>query len=215
MSISIDQKVMERQHALDNAINHPGIQQKLNRVSYDRRTLLKGRALNEQVRMFQLAKNDAYGTQAACTDTLQAHQAETQQGYQEHVTLARLAFKHDRGMQIKLGVVGPRKRAKDAWLAQAITFYAQINEMAAALGGYGVSRDVLEQSKAMVEALVNMRQQQLRCKAEAQDATEKRDAALREMEAWMRDFRAAARVALKDSPQWLEMLGISVRNRVK
>ena len=206
---------MERRHALENAMNHAGIQRKLNRVSYDRKTLLQGKALNENVWLLQTTKQDHYGSQVTSTDTVLANLAETQQVYSEHVALARLAFKDDRGMQMKLAIAGPRKRANNAWLAQAMTFYGKIDEMATAMTGYGVSQESLQQAKAMVEALATARQQQLQRKGEAQHATEQRNAAVKAMDAWMRDFRAAARVALKDNPQWLEMLGMLVRSKVR
>lgn len=206
---------MLRQHALENAMNHSDIQRELNRVSYDRKTLRKGKALNEKVRLLQTAKKDYYGSQATSTDTLLANQAEVQQVYREHVALARLAFKNDRGMQMKLETTGTRKRSTDAWLAQAMTFYAKVDEMVPAMEKYGVTQEALLQAQAMIEALATTRQKQLQHKAEAQNATEQRDIALREMNRWMSDFRAAARVALKDNPQWLEMLGIAVRSKVR
>ena len=215
MPRSIDQKIIEQQHTLENATNHPGIQQKLNRVSYDRKTLREGKALNEKLRLLQIAKKDHYGAQATATDTLAANLAEAQRRYHEQVTLARLAFKNDRGMKIKLEINGPRKKSKDAWLAQAMTFYEKIDEMAPAMADYGVTQETLQQTKAMVESLAAVRQQQLQSIGEAQDATEQRDIALRAMNSWMSDFRAAARVALKDNPQWLEMLGMSVPSKVK
>lgn len=176
---------------------------------------MKGKALNEKLRLLQIAKKDHYGAQATATDTLAANQAEAQQLYHEQVTLARLAFKNDRGMKIKLEISGSRKKSKDAWLAQAMTFYEKIDQMAPAMADYGVTLETLQQTKAMVEALATTRQLQLQSIGEAQDATEQRDVALRTMNSWMSDFKAAARVALKDNPQWLEMLGISVRSKVK
>ena len=215
MASSIDQKILERQYALENAMNYTEIQKKLATVSYDRKALLKGKALNERVKLLQTAKKDYYGSQATSTDTMLANLAETQQMHNEHLTLARLAFKNDRGMQIKLDITGPRKKTKDGWLSQAITFYDRLDEIAAGMARYGVSLETLQQTKAMVEALATTRQRQMLCRGEAQDATEKRDAALKAMDTWMSDFRAAARVALKDNPQWLEMLGIRVRSKVK
>ncbi len=196
-------------------MNHSGIQQKLNRVSYDRKTILKGKALNENVRLLQSAKKDHYGAKATVTDTLAANLTEAQRMYHEQVTLARLAFKDDRGMQMKLEITGPRKKSKNGWFAQAMTFYGKVDEMAPAMAGYGVTLETLQQTRAMVEALATARQQQLQHKGEAQNATEQRDIALRAMDRWMSDFRAAARVALKDNPQWLEMLGMPVPSKVK
>lgn len=118
-------------------------------------------------------------------------------------------------MQMKLEISGVRKKSKEEWLSQAITFYNKIDEIAEDMARYGVTLDVLSQTKAMVEALSTTRLQQLQRKAEAQDATEKRDEALKAMDDWMKGFKAAARLALKGNPQWLEMLGMKVANQVK
>ena len=42
----------------------------------------------------------------------------------------------------------------------------------------------------------------------AQRATSMRDAALNELDTWMRDQRIIVRVALKDRPQLLEQIGV-------
>lgn len=215
MTNSIDQKIMQCQHAIENALNYTGIQKKLNTVAFDRKKLLEGKALNEKLKLLQTAKNDSYGSQASSTDAMKANLAEAQQVYLRHIELARIAFRDDRGMQMKLDMIGTRKKGKEAWLSQAMTFYGKAEEIASVMAGYGVSLESLQQTRAMVEALISTRQQQLQKKGEAQDATEKRDDAIKAMNAWMRDFNAAARLALRDNPQWLEMLGIMVRNTVK
>ncbi len=52
----------------------------------------------------------------------------------------------------------------------------------------------------------------LREVGESQDATKQKDAAFAEIDDWMRDFYAVARIALEDHPQLLETLGILVRS---
>lgn len=215
MAMSIDQEIMERQNAIENALNHAEIQRLLNRVSYDRKTLLGGRALNERVRLTQSTKIDQYGSQVSATDTLKSNLKETWNIYGEHIVLARLAFKGNRGMDKTLELSGGRKRATNAWLAQAKNFYERIDELAGPMAKYGVTKENLQQTKAMVEAIVTRRQQQQQRKGEAQNATEQRNAARRAMDTWMKDFRAAARVAMKDQPQLLESLGMLVRSKVK
>ena len=215
MAKPINQEIIERQNAIENAMNHPEIQRLLERVSYGQEELLLGKALNEKVRMTQTIKKDQYGSQANSTDTLLSNLSETQQVYYEHVTLARLAFKGNRGMNSVLELSGTRKRATNAWLAQAMGFYEKIDAIAGPMARYGVTLESLQQAKAMVEAIITVRQQQLQRKGEARNATQQRDAARRAMNVWMRDFRAAARVALKDNPQLLEGLGIFVRSKVR
>ncbi|MEL6606343.1 MAG: hypothetical protein AAFP20_24355 [Cyanobacteria bacterium J06614_10] len=48
--------------------------------------------------------------------------------------------------------------------------------------------------------------------SEAQAATQKRDAALDELQDWLSDFLAIAKIALEDDPQKLESLGVFVRS---
>lgn len=215
MANSIDRIVLERKHIIENALNHPDIQKKLAAFTYDRKKLLEGKALNEKVGLLQAVKKDNYGLQVSSTESLKVNLADTKAIYHEHVALARLTYKDSRGMRYRLDLNGPRKRRKEEWLAQAAIFYSNIEVIAADMARYGVTLEVLQQTKAMIEALSTTRQQQLLRKAEAQNATEKRDAALKAMDIWMKDFKTVARLALKDHPQWLEMLGIKVVNQVK
>lgn len=43
-------------------------------------------------------------------------------------------------------------------------------------------------------------------KGEAQEATQKRDAAIAALDEWLGDFRVVARIALEDIPQLMEAL---------
>ena len=215
MTKSVDKEIVERHNAIENALNHPEIQQKLKGVSYDRKELLQGKALNEAVRMSQTIKRDQYGSQASSTDFLLDNLKETKEVYRDHITLARLAFKGNRGMNTVLELSGGRQRSTDAWLAQAANFYEKSDEIAGPMAKYGVTPEGLQQAKAMVEAITTARQQQQLRRGDAQNATQQRDAARRAMNKWMVDFRAAARVALKDNPQLLEALGMLVRSKVK
>lgn len=87
------------------------------------------------------------------------------------------------------------KAHRCGWLSQeAITFYQEIVLMAR----FGVSADVLQQTKAMMTALSAARREQMQRKGEAQDATKRYDAALIALDTWMEDFRTAARLAPKE-----------------
>lgn len=62
----------------------------------------------------------------------------------------------------------------------------------------------------MIESIVESRRERLQKTGEAQDATQKRDDVRRALRTWVTDFRAIARVALRDEPQLLEALGTVV-----
>lgn len=49
-------------------------------------------------------------------------------------------------------------------------------------------------------------------KGESQDATKLKDTAFGELDDWMREFYAVAKIALEDNPQLLESLEKFVRN---
>lgn len=213
MKNSIDLKIARANHAIENTLNNPQILKKMSAYSYDRKKLQAGKALNEKAHMLQLAKHESYGAQYTSTDALEADLAQTKILYNKHLVLARLVFEENRGMQAKLQLKSARKRAKDAWLSQARVFYSRAEEIGPEMGKYGISREMLEQARAMVEALMTTRQQQMQRMGEAQSATCQRDQAIKAMEAWMRDFRQVARLALQDDPQMLEALGIQVPSK--
>ena len=60
----------------------------------------------------------------------------------------------------------------------------------------------------MVQAVAEANAVQEKEKGEAQEATKLRDAALDDLDQWMSDFIAIARLALEERPQYLEKLGV-------
>lgn len=65
----------------------------------------------------------------------------------------------------------------------------------------------------MVDKVIAKHLQQKKETGEAQEATGIRDNALDKLAHWLSDFRAVAKVALDDSPQQLEKLGILARTK--
>lgn len=215
MKTSIDRKIIQAKNTIENALNYPDILKKLSACGYDRKRLQEGKALNEKAQLLQLAKQERYGARIESTKMLESDTSLTKAIYNEHVALARIVFKNRPGMQEKLQISGRRKYGREEWLAQAIAFYSKTEEIGEAMAKFGITQEVLTQTGAMVEALFAARQQQMQRIGEAQHATDQRDEALREMDDWMKDFRIAARLALKDTPQLLEVLGIKVPSRVR
>ena len=196
--------------AIDNALQHEIIRKRLATYNYDRKQLMVGKALSEEVFLLHSVQQDKYGQQYEQSDAVKAQFTEVQDRYRQHVKRARLAFEDNRGIRQQLQLNGKRKTDTLGQLDQIYAFYSKVEGFLAGITQYNVTAEELAQTKAMVEALYAGRQQQLQNQGEAQDATQKRDEKRRQLKTWMAQFRKAARLALHDEPQLLEVLGIKV-----
>ena len=72
-----------------------------------------------------------------------------------------------------------------------------------------------EEINGTIQLITNLelaRAEYLREKGESQDATKLKDKAFGEIDDWMSEFYAVAKIALEDNPQLLESLGKFVRS---
>ena len=76
---------------------------------------------------------------------------------------------------------------------------------------FGVTEQKLKAGLAEVKALEAANLAQEKEKGEAQAATQKRDAAMDELQDWLSDYLGIAKIALEENPQLLEGLGILQR----
>lgn len=196
---------------LKNAQEDPTIKGGMERFGYTTARLQQGEALYQHARGLASAKQDAYGDQYNATDALEIDTAQAYDRYMEHVTVARLAFKDDRGVKNALGLAGDRKQSMSGWLDQAQQFYLNaLNDAAirARLAQYGVEQADLEQALAAVQGVISANATQERSRGRAQQSTEERDAALRDLQAFIGEYKTLARRAFADDRQQLEKLGI-------
>ena len=129
----------------------------------------------------------------------------------DHVAAVRFAFRHQPAVLRTFGV----KRINSSrwgWVAQAHTFYQMLEAHTEQMAKFGTSSEELQQAKASVDALIELRDDYAFKKSEAEDATQSRNQLLKQLKEWVREFHGAARLALKDNPQRLEAFGIWVRS---
>jgi hypothetical protein len=107
-------------------------------------------------------------------------------------------------------------RSFTGWVEQVKRFYDNIlenDELKNGMMEYGYPEPRLRQERDQLDQVYAKHLQQTREMGQAQDATKARDKALDELAVFVSDLRAIARVALSDTPQQLEMLGIMVKSR--
>lgn len=180
---------------------------------YDEARLAEGRAAYDAADDANETQKKEYGEQFAATDELEKARAAADTQWSIHYQIARVAFKKDRGALTALGADKRRARKLADWLAQAKQFYKNAlttPEFLAAFERFKQDQATLENAQSLVEAVATARDKQKKETGEAQDATEKRDAALEELDEWMSDFLTIAKLALQDQPQLLEALGVVV-----
>ncbi|WPP49858.1 hypothetical protein [Catalinimonas niigatensis] len=130
--------------------------------------------------------------------------------FKDHVAAARFAFRRE---PARLRTFLPKAIGSNKWnwIAQAAHFYTHILPYAGQLATHGVSHGELEQAKVSVGALKRMREDRMLKKGVAEDSTESRNQAIKQLKSLLKEFHIVARLALKENPQKLEAFGLVVK----
>ena len=213
-NLSIDGKLAASQQALANAASNAEIAALLAVFGYDAARVAEGQALYDAAQAAQVAQKQEYGEQYAASQAFESAWNTARQAYMQLVKIARVAFSSDPNASTALGIAGRRKPTYPGWLEQVQQFYLAVlanADFQTGLARFGVTLQKLQDGKALVDVVVAAKQAQGTETAEAQAATQTRDAALEALDAWMSDFIAIAKIALEGT-QLSEALGILDRS---
>jgi hypothetical protein len=202
-------------HSMENGIlgvqRNPEIQAKLNAYGYTADRIAEGKQLLDETARLMTVQVNEYGDQYAATDEQDQLLASTYAHYMIAVKVGRVAFKKQPDMLARLTITGERPRSLSGWLRSARILYTNLlasPEALATMSLYGYTPQRLQEELQAVDEVENRHSKQLSEKSAAQQATLERDKAFDALSNWYSDFRAIARIALYDKPQWLEALGI-------
>jgi hypothetical protein len=209
---SLPKKLATAQTAIYNAMELPGVQEKLNKYGLTLKRMQEGNSLVNNAILLHNAKHDLYGEKQEVASQLNTQENETRQKFRKHVDTVRLAFRKDAATLAKFRIDRISAK-KDTWQLQASYFYSKAILHAEVLANYQLPQEALAQNQASVEALTAIRNRRLQKKGEAEEATQKRNEVTKPLHEWMKEFRTIARIALKDSPQLMEALGIVVKTQ--
>ena len=135
--------------------------------------------------------------------------------YTLHRKKAKVIFRNDPNILNKLALTGSLPTSYIKWLEVVKKFYS------VAIGNTAIENKLLRlkvtstdlaNAVAEIGALTSARAEYLREKGESQDSTMSKDKAFGEIDDWMSEFYAVAKIALEDKPQLLESLGKFVRS---
>jgi hypothetical protein len=209
--VNIAAKLHNIENGILGASNSPEIQEKMTPFGYSPEKIAQGLTLLDKTKRLIALQVGNYGDQYFATDELDRKWDKEYGRYMVTVKVVRVAFRKRTDMLAKLKVTGERKRSLSGWLNDARIMYANILDTPEALtvmAQYGYSPEKLADELAAVDEVELLHSKRLAEKGEAQQTTVERDKAIDELCNWYSDFRAIARIALFDTPQLLEAIGI-------
>lgn len=208
---SIASRLLIADVRISNTLNYPGILEKVTEYGYNREKMLEGAALQKDAAEKHMIKEKEVGDKVKATDDLDKSKIAADKVYKKHLQIARIVFEEDVDIQKALMLNGRRNSTYDKWMQQVDVFYTQAladPEIVARLSEHGLNEEKLKHGLQLYEKVVQDFKKRLKEIGEAQDATGVRDEAIEKMESWVRKYTAFARIALEDTPQYLEILGI-------
>ena len=199
--------------AINNTARDPETGKKLAAHGFLPKRMQEGENLLTMVQEMQQDKKSRYDERWQISDEI-AQQLQTLRPlFKDHVVAARFAFRHQPAILRTFGIQRISTN-RWTWVAQATTFYQMMQDenYIEQMASHGITPEALQQAHTMVKGIMEMRDNQMYKKGEAEDTTESRNQASQQLRVWLKEFHATAHLALKDTPQKLEAYGIMVRS---
>ena len=189
-------------------------QQTMNGYGFNLKRIQEGSALLQTARQLHTTQTGHYDVARRISAQLEEDREAALDVFKGHVAIARSAFRKD-PLALKELKVNRLSHARWAWTQQAIDFYEKAPQYMETLQQYGATPEGFEQNKAAVEALRVLRDRRMQKKGEAEDSTQQKKEAVKELRAWYGEFRKLARIAFQQNPQILETFGMVVPSAPK
>ena len=157
-----------------------------------------------------------YGEQYTAYEEMSVLRDKNYAIYMPMLKLCRVGLKNKAGALHSLRATGTRHRSITGFIDDARMLYNNLMsqpEFMAIMNNFGITNAAISEAKVQLEALEKAHIKYFKEKGEAQDQTVKRDKMYDELYDWYSDFRAVLRIALNDSEQMLEKLGIVVKRK--
>ena len=210
---SIEEKLHEAQLAIDNAIADPIVASAIAEFGYDDARMAEGKALYEKAIELQQKQFAEYGDKFEATEGLHKIWQTADAVYRTTFRVARIAMKEKKKAWSTMRLYNANNRSLPIWLSEAKALYGNLlkdQDLVLAMERFGYTRDRLLEEQALVHSVEEAKRIKEDEKSDAQHATMQRDQALAELGEWFDDFLEIADIALAETPQKLEKLGVVV-----
>ncbi|MBN1252830.1 MAG: hypothetical protein JXA16_11890 [Bacteroidales bacterium] len=147
--------------------------------------------------------------------SFKSKQEELDEIYSLHHKKAKVAFRNEPEVLKRLNLDGSMPQVYVKWFETVKKFYKEVlvdKQIQKKLARLKITLEELTNTDNKITELNAARAEYLKERGESQDATKQKDAAFAQIDDWMSEFYAVARIALEDNPQLLEALGLFVRS---
>ena len=211
-----ESKFLERSRiALTNAESNPEIKTALATMGFDEAKYAEGwQVYNNAKERWELNKQEQTETRVVANSYHAAYSG-LEMKFKRHRDLALILFKKDPDALLQLGVKGRFPTRYNDFFDKCKLFYTVINsntEMQPRLSLIKLTPELATSCLAELDTLLAHRAEFDREMGESQVSTVSKNAALYELSEWMDEFDILSRIALYDTPQHLEVLGMLVRS---
>lgn len=199
---------------IKNSISDNRILSAVELFGYNTDKLRKGETiLNQAIELNEMIRKE-YGDveQAFMLRDQKRDQAHTT--YMQFVAIGRVALKNHTDAMSTLELNGRRVYTYGKWVAQVKSFYNNLeknNAWMEVMATFGMNSEKLALGRQQLMDTEQFEEEIKKEKGDAQEVTERRDAKFDELAEWINDYEVIVKVALADSPQLMEKLGIVVK----
>jgi len=201
--------------ALENIESQEEIAAAMAELSYDTVKIKEGKNLLAQTRNTYDQSKEGNDKKAAVYAEFDAIKKQLREIYIIHRKKARIVFKNDETTADRLAISSTIPRAYVKWLENMEKFYTEVKEdtsIQTKIERLKISQNDVNNAQSLIQQMQAARVSYIRKRGEAQEATKEKNKALAEMDKFMSEVYAVARIALKDKPQLLEALGKIVKS---
>lgn len=215
-TIKSESKFLERSRiALTNAETHPEIKAALATFGVDEAKYAEGwQVYNKAKERWELNQEEESETRLASNAYHHAF-GNLEMKFKRHRDLVLILSKKDPDTLIQLGIRGRFPYRYNDFFDKCKLFYSVVKsntDIQAKMAVIKLTPELATECLAELETLLTLRADFDREMGESQAATVSKNQALHELSEWMDDFDTLAKIALYDTPQQLEVLGILVKS---
>jgi hypothetical protein len=211
----IAEKLLNIEDAILGVQNNPKIQEMMSLLGYTPEQMKEGKMLLDKVTTLMTVQVEGYSNQYLASEGFHKLWKSTYGNYMVTLKVIRVAFNGQVELLERFNAVGRRNRSLSGWLRDARILYTNLLNSSSSLdvmARYGYTVEKLTKEFQGVTEVEQLHSKQLSEKGTAKQSTLDRDKAFDELYKWYAGFRAIARIALYETPQLLDALGIKANN---
>jgi hypothetical protein len=211
-----DIEVLEESRVtLANAESHPIISKIMEKEGYDSETIAAGKKLLAETKAIYNSNKKGKMVKSTARHNYKSMKSKLKKLFAKHFAKARLIFKRDILAYEQLGLKRFIPKKHVLWVEKAEKFYTEIEadpDLLGKLARLKINEETIADCLAKIEDFQTARAIYLKEIGNTQHSTKTKDAAIAVLKEWMHEFFTVARIALKDQPQLLEVLGKKVKS---